>query len=254
MDNREYIAILGAEIKKIRQTAPEKSEERIAEYLRSSLKTYSSEQQLAVLDELIGRFAPDDVTAPAANVEVRPRRQATAALPLLELLGASDEEQPDLPAAELEHRIAAALETIFRQLNEITIGISASFADQPGKQPTIEKAILAYLNGTSDLDELKNHLEIVKSVFALTQQAFTQAVSNKIREIITELDPARTEGENNSGGLNFGAFQKAKKFDILQQKHQTLARWNDSGLLNEALLREFEQIYQKLYKEKRGIT
>ena len=246
MDNQEYIEILGAEIKKIQQANPDTGRERISDYLQSSLKTYNPEQQLEVLDQLIERFAPKK-PEPAGEAE-------TAKNPFLELLGSPKDNQPDLSRAEFDNRLATALEAIFRQLNEITIGITASFADQQAKQPTIQKAIMAYIDGTDDLDELKAHLEIVKNVFALTHQAFTQALDSKIREILTELDPEQADEAGNSGGLNFGAFHKAKKFDMLKQKHQTLSRWLDSGLLTEALLKEFERIYQTLYDEKRGTT
>ncbi len=250
MDNREYTEILGAEIKKIQKAGPESSKQQIADYLKGSLKTYSYEQQIAVLDDLIDRFTPGsrkntDESAPQASLSENP---------LIKLLDRSGDEQPDLTTDEFNNRISTALEVIFRQLNEITTGITASFADQPTSQPTIQKAISAYLDGSSDINGLKAHLEIIKNVFALTQQAFTQALNNKIKEIINELDPDQIDEKNNSGGLNFGAFHKAKKFDMLKQKHQTLSRWFDSGLLNEALLKEFEGIYQKLYAAKREET
>lgn len=247
MDNREYLDILAAEIKKIQHSNPDNSEKRIVEYLKGSLKTYNREQQLEAVDDLINRFAapaasPPEITPPAQQPPPGQNQ-------LLEILG-EPEKILNLSPEELERRINAAFTTIFKQLNEITIGITASFSDQPPEQPTIQKSILAYLDGTNDLDGLKAHLEIVKNVFALTHQAFTQALSNKINEILTELDPEREDETNNSGGLNFGAFHKAKKFDMLKQKHQTLSRWFNSGLLTEALLKEFEKIYQKLYEER----
>jgi len=251
MDNKEYLEILEAEIKKIQHSSPDSSEKRIAEYLESSLKTYSPEQQIAVIDGLIDRFASADDWQETPSVS---SQHSAGKSTLLAILGESENESLDLSQEELDRRINTAFETIFAQLNEITIGITASFSDQPPAQPTIQKALMAYIAGTDSLEELKSHLAIVKNVFALTHQAFTQAVGNKIKEILDELDPEQIDDLNNSGGLNFGAFQKAKKFDMLKQKHQTLSRWFDSGLLNEALLKEFERIYQKLYAENREET
>ena len=250
MDNREYTEILRTEIKKIQKASPESSKQQIADYLKGSLKTYNYEQQIAVLDELIGMFTPES----RKTAEEPAHQPPLSRNPLIKLLGGSEDEQPDLTTEEFNNRISTALEVIFRQLNEITTSITASFADQPTSQPTIQKAISAYIDGNSDIKELKTHLAIIKNVFALTHQAFTQALNNKIKEIINELDPDQVDEKNNSGGLNFGAFHKAKKFDMLKQKHQTLSKWFNSGLLNEALLKEFERIYQKLYAAKREET
>ena len=71
----------------------------------------------------------------------------------------------------------------------------------------------------------------------------------KMKEMLTELDPRQIEKSLN-GGLKIGPFQKAEMFKIYEEKHRTLENWLGTGLLTEALLREFEKNCQKIYAKK----
>jgi len=130
-------------------------------------------------------------------------------------------------------------------------GINATLLGNVSGTETIRFVIGSQLEQGGESKSLESYVAQIKEAFAISHQAFQDAGMTKMREILGELDPKKIE-ESAEGGLKFGPLRKAELYDIYQDKHRTLKNWLETGLLIEALLREFERICQRLYREKGG--
>jgi len=143
------------------------------------------------------------------------------------------------------------LNTVFDSLNELISGINATLMGRVSGTETIRFVIGSQLDQQDEAKSLEGYVDQIKEAFAIAHQAFKDAAMTKMGEILGELDPKKIE-ESAEGGLKFGPLRKAELFDIFQDKHRTLRNWLETGLLTEALMREFERICQRLYQEKGG--
>ena len=151
----------------------------------------------------------------------------------------------DLSSAEMIHRLAESLNTIFNELNSliglINAGFSAGFSDQPAEaEMTIRRVIGSHIEGEGQTKPLEEYLGQIRRAFLTTQEAFKKAAQIKVDQILQSLDPEKLAAER-SGGLKIGPLRKAEDFDLLKSKIERIRQWFESGRFMEDFMREFEK-------------
>ncbi|HDZ23036.1 MAG TPA: hypothetical protein ENH70_00680 [Desulfobacteraceae bacterium] len=238
--------ILAAEVKKMVHEAGPNAEVVVEAYLEKEIGSLSHEKKVEALDRLIAQFQGDR----GAVTKARDLDTSLVAKLFSMLLGERVGEV-DIASEEVIERLATSLNTVFDSLNELISGINATLMGRVSGTETIRFVIGSQLDQQDEAKSLEGYVDQIKEAFAIAHQAFKDAAMTKMGEILGELDPKKIE-ESAEGGLKFGPLRKAELFDIFQDKHRTLRNWLETGLLTEALMREFERICQRLYQEKGG--
>jgi hypothetical protein len=218
----------------------------IETYLEKELGSLSPEKKIEALDHLIEGIPEDH------GPQRVPEALDTDLLSkLFSMLLGERVGEVDIVSEEVVERLARSLNTVFDSLNELIGGINATLMGRVSGTETIRFVIGSQLEQQDESRSLESYVAQIKEAFAIAHQAFQDAAMTKMREILGELDPKKIEASA-EGGLKFGPLRKAELFEIYQDKHRTLRNWLETGLLTEALLREFERICQRLYTEKGG--
>ncbi len=237
---------IASELRRLYQGDQDNPAETLEAYLNECLSEQPWEIRLALLERLAAQFqaeehiakGPQDLVAPATLEKLVPM-----------LLGHQHSDEINCSTEELVERLAASLNTVFDTLNELILGINTTFMGKACEDETIRLVIRSNVNASGDTISLHDYLAQIKEAFAIMHQAFTEAAMIKMEEMLRELDP-RLIQESLNGGLKIGPFQKAEMYKIFEEKYQTLNNWHRTGLLKEALLREFEKHCQSIYASK----
>ena len=241
MDTQLELDQLAKQIREIHASDRVQAEDRIEEFLESSLAGVSRDEKMRIVGELTSRFEANRVHS-AEDVTVD-REILTQVFSFL--LG-KKVSQADLSSAELLQRLADSLNTIFDMLNQLVSVINMTFLGQREGIETIRQMIGFHLEGENQSRSLESYLGQINKAFLTAQQAFKIAAEKKVKEILVELDPERI-GASAGGGFKFGRLRKADRFELHVEKFKAFKNWVDSGRFMEELLREFERNCQKLF-------
>ncbi len=246
MNRRNSLEIMIDDVTKICEAGGANAESIAEKYLEKELDSLPGIEKIAVLDRLISHVKEKNSPA-GIPVDL----DTTLVSKLFSMLLGERIGEMDIASVEVIERLAASLNTVFDSLNELIAGINATLLGNVSGTETIRFVIGSQLEQGGESKSLESYVAQIKEAFAISHQAFQDAGMTKMREILGELDPKKIE-ESAEGGLKFGPLRKAELYDIYQDKHRTLKNWLETGLLIEALLREFERICQRLYREKGG--
>ncbi len=224
---------------------PQNAAAAIEGYLRDRCADESAEEKIALIEKLAQRFQTETDSLEASAVPI----DTQALSKLVPLLLGKNSAEIDCSAEELIERLAESLNTVFDTLNELILGINTTFMGQASGTETIRLVIRSNVDDSTESISLHNYLAQIKEAFSIMHEAFKDAAMIKMSEMLDELDPQQLEKSMN-GGLKIGPFQKAEMFKLYEQKHRTLQNWLKTGLISEALLREFEKNCQKIYASK----
>ena len=237
---------LASGIRKIHYEKGDAAETAVQAYLEKKLGPLSAEERIQALDRLIENVRKDHGQQRVPGALDTDLLSKLFSMLLGERIG-----KVDVASEEVIERLAHSLNTVFDSLNELIGGINVTLMGKVSGTETIRFVIGSQLEQKDESRSLESYVDQIKEAFAIAHQAFQDAAMTKMREILGELDPRKIE-ESAEGGLKFGPLRKAELFEIYQDKHRTLRNWLETGLLSEALLREFERICQKLYAQKGG--
>ena len=217
----------------------------IESYLQACFAAESDAGKVALVEALAQSFKEQSAgpSEPAGSA-VAPSLHRLAPLLLGKNITASD-----CSAEELTERLADSINTVFDTLNELILGINTTFVGRVPDTETIRLIIRSNVDESAESISLQNYLDQIKEAFSIMHDAFSEASMIKMKEMLTELDPQQI-AKSLDGGLKIGPFQKAEMFRIYEEKHRTLVNWLNTGLLKDALLREFERNCQKIYANK----
>jgi hypothetical protein len=241
MDAQKDLNQLAKQIRQIHASDRLHAQDRIEEFLESSLTGVSRDEKMRIVGELVSRFEANRVHS-AEDVTVD-REILTRVFSFL--LG-KKVSQADLSSAELLQRLADSLNTIFDMLNQLVSVINMTFLGQHEGIETIRQVIGFHLEGENQSRSLESFLGQINKAFLTAQQAFKIAAEKKVKEILVELDPERIAASA-GGGFKLGRLRKAESFDLYTNKFQAFKDWLESGRFREELLREFENNCQKLF-------
>ena len=241
MDAQLELDQLAKQIRQIHASDRLHAEDRIEEFLESSLAGVSRDEKMRIVGELVSRFEANRVHC-AEDVTVD-REILTRVFSFL--LG-KKVSQADLSSAELLQRLADSLNTIFDMLNQLVSVINMTFLGQHEGIETIRQVIGFHLEGENQSRSLESFLGQINKAFLTAQQAFKIAAEKKVKEILVELDPERIAASA-GGGFKLGRLRKAESFDLYTNKFKAFKDWLESGRFMEELLREFENNCQKLF-------
>jgi hypothetical protein len=244
MDSHHSIETMIHDVTKICEAGGANAEALTENYLETELNSLPGKEKIAVLDRLISHL--EEKSGPGKTpVDL----DTTLVSKLFSMLLGERIREMDIASEEVVERLAASLNTVFDSLNELIAGINATLLGNVSGTETIRFVIGSQLEQGGESKSLEGYVAQIKEAFAIAHQAFRDAAMTKMREILGELDPKKIE-ESADGHLKFGPLRKAELYDIYLDKHRTLKNWLETGLLIEALLREFERICQRLYHEK----
>jgi hypothetical protein len=233
-------------LRKIHHDKGDAAEPAVQAYLEKELGSLSVEDRIQALDHLI-----ENVREGHGQQRVPGALDTDLLSKLFSMLLGERIGKVDVASEKVIERLAHSLNTVFDSLNELIGGINVTLMGKVSGTETIRFVIGSQLEQKDESRSLESYVDQIKEAFAIAHQAFQDAAMTKMREILGELDPRKIE-ESAEGGLKFGPLRKAELFEIYQDKHRTLRNWLETGLLSEALLREFERICQKLYAQKGG--
>ncbi|HOS98593.1 MAG TPA: hypothetical protein PLR71_10765 [Deltaproteobacteria bacterium] len=146
---------------------------------------------------------------------------------------------------ELMERLAAALNTVFTMLNDLTGVIGATLGGGAEADQTIRRVIGTSLDEMGDGASIEEHLGQIKKAFLTAQQASKEAARAVAGYILAELDPRTMEPE--SGGLKIGPLKKAESFEIFEEKFKRVKKWHESERFVLDFLRQFEKNCQRSF-------
>ena len=166
------------------------------------------------------------------------------------LLLGKDVVAADLSPDEISGRLAQSLNTIFDTLNEITHTIRFTLLGGNGEEEhTIRWYINSEINGMPGNDSIKDNLDQIRDAFLVAHKAFGISIKTLLNRFFLELNPEKFKSESN-GSFNIGPLQKARAFDLYEEKFQACENALQSGRLVEEFMEEFEKICRKLYGRK----
>jgi hypothetical protein len=242
--NATSTPVLAAEVRKMVREAGPNAEMVVEAYLEKEFGSLSPEKRVKALDHLIAKFQKDrGIGAKEKDLDTN------LVAKLFSMLLGERVGEVDIASEQVIERLATSLNTVFDSLNELITGINATLMGRVSGTETIRFVIGSQLGQEDESKSLESYVDQIKEAFAIAHQAFQDAAMTKMKEILGELDPKKIEASA-EGKLKFGPLRKAELFDIYQDKHQTLRHWLETGLLTEALMREFERICQRLYQGK----
>jgi hypothetical protein len=245
MNRQPSIKALAGEIRDIYCSNDSDKNISVEKYLEERLEPFPMQERLQLLEHLLQQFQ-SDVPQVAFNASI----DSDLLSKLISLLLGKRSKDVDFSSEELMEKLANSLNTVFDSLNELVNSIHATLMGKRPENETIRFFIGSHLGEQGEAKSIESYLDQIKEAFSIAHQAFKDAAYTKMKEIMAELEPNRLSDEV-EGGMKFGPLRKAQLFDIYTEKYRTLTNWLESGLLMEALLREFERISQRLYSEKR---
>ena len=248
MINSVSIEDLANEIRAINRSDPSHSEASIEEYLEQRLEGVSPTERMLVIEKLARQFKGF-----SPEIKLNLGLEPEAFSKLFSLLLGKKISPSDLSSEELLEKLAHSLNTVFDTLNQIISVINTTLLGKKDELETIRQIIGSDLKEEREKTSLQNYLNQIQEAFLVAHKAFQQAAQTKLGQILSVLDPDNIAAAK-EGGLKFGLLRKAELFDIYKEKFQGCKDWFESGRLMGELLREFENVGQKLYKKETGGT
>jgi hypothetical protein len=213
------------------------AEAAIEGFLREEFKGLEPQERIRALEGLeafFDRKAEGAATLPGDDLTDR----------LVHLLLGRDVAGAGLTGPELMERLAAALNTVFTMLNDLTGVIGATLGGGAQADQTIRRVIGTTLDEGSGAS-IEEHLGQIKKAFLTAQQASREAARAVAGYILAELDPRTMEPE--AGGLKIGPLKKAESFEIFEEKFKRVKKWHESERFVLDFLRQFEKNCQKSF-------
>lgn len=248
MINRQHsLEIMIDDVTRICEAGGSNAEALAEKYLDKELDALPGNERIAVLDRLISHMEEKNSPGVGTSVDL----DTTLISKLFSMLLGERVGEWDLATEETVEKLAGSLNTVFDSLNELIAGINETFMGKTSGTETIRFVIGTQFDQKDEKRSLESYVAQIKEAFSIAHRAFQKAALTKMREILEELDPNNID-RTTEGGLRFGPLRKAELYETYRDKHQTLKNWLDTGLLGEALLREFERACQRFYREKGG--
>ena len=224
---------LAHEVRGLYAQDPPGASQVIDAFLKKRLAGHTAQEGGAVIKRLIRHFSHTQEEAGSVDSQAMTR--------VFSLLLGRKVEPDDLSSTELLERLAQSLNTIFDALNRLISVINMSFsgASESGDQ-TIRQFIGFHLEAGDQTKSLEDYLGQINHAFLMTHEAFKNAASTKVEQILHAIDPGNIAAER-STGLKIGPLRKAEDFDNLTGKIERIRKWYDSGRFMEDFLREFEK-------------
>jgi hypothetical protein len=244
---------LAKEILELYRSDTSKAEALIESCLERQLRSSSADDKLAAIENLIGYFrSSGKVSEGASDKDSRPDPDLCELSNLFSMFLGKEISDEYLLSKEFLEKLADSLNTLFNALNETVGIIDATLLGDEADPVTIKAIISSNISGTKSTESLLNYVDKIKKAFLIAQKAFKEAAQEKVREILTELEPDRI-ATMASGHFAFGPFRKADLFSIYEERHKLCQEFLDSGRFMDEMLRTFEKISQRLYgAEMRG--
>ncbi len=236
---------LAREIKAIYESDPSRSELLMENYLQEKLKKFPPAEKIAVIEKLAYQF--ENKGSRVSETLNAPPEEFSS---LFSFLLGHQISSMDLSSAEFWQRVASSLNTIFDTLNQIIGVIHVNLLGRRVELETIRQVIGSSLEKEGKPESLQDYLDQIREAFLVAHTAFQHVALNRMRMVLSELDPERLESEG-KGGIRFGPFLKADLFDSYKEKFMKIKTWMDSDRFREELLREFEKNCQNSYKSKK---
>jgi hypothetical protein len=214
----------------------------IETYLMGRLSDYSPNEKLTMVEEIAHQFEHA-----ALNETVDGGSELQELKQLYALLFGDQIISGGLSPEEMNKNIAESLNTVFDTVNQIIRVIHTTLLGETGELQTIRKLIGAQVEGQKSHDSLKDYLDQIQEAFLVSHQAFQEAATMKVAQILSELDPDRIAQATNKG-LKFGPLYKAELFEAYKSNYRACRTWFESSCFRQDLLREFEKICQKSFK------
>ncbi len=242
MVNSISIEELANEIRSIKRSDTLNVEAAVEKYLEYRLGGVSVTERLVLLEKLIQQFK--SVTPQITSDTVLESEKFSELLS--RLLGKKISVEDFSSETHIE-KMAQALNTVFDTVNKIVNVIHSTLLGQKIELETIRHIMYSQIEGEGGVISLQGYLDQIQKAFLVAHEAFKQAATNKMGQILTELDPDHIYAKSGSG-LRLGFLRKAELFGMYKEKFQTCRAYFESGRLMEELLREFENVCGKLYK------
>lgn len=230
------------EVRALYRSDPSGAGTLIRKYLENRLGGLSSDERMALLDNLMTQFyRPGEKEGSKACDADRLSR-------LFSLLLGKRVSEVDASSPEAVDKLALAINTIFDALNQLMAVINATLLgrDSGFQVETLRHVIGSGIESENPSQSLETYLDQIKQAFLIAHRSFIAAAEMRVEEILAELDPEKILGETR-GGLRMGPLRKADGFEAYESKFRTLKKWLDEGRFREALLREFENKCRLLY-------
>lgn len=229
MTDQINISQLSDEIRSVFVLDEHDAENNIEHLLNERLKNHSDSESMAILKKLISEFGP----SPHSCIEDLILEDHTMSRIVSLLLG-KDVSRTNLSSTELLQRLTEGLNTIFDSLDQLIKVINKTlFGEAIGKQGT--RTIIGY-----NPESLEGHLGQINKAFSIAMRAFERTVRVKVEQILHAIDPDQISSEND-GLIRIAPFQKAKCYEIFEEKHIEIKNWFKSDKFMEDFRREFEK-------------
>ncbi len=243
-EKKEKIEGLEREIRDVAISEPSNIDVVLKEYIEKRLSTLSIEERIEVLEGLVERFKRDK------NDQIKDTAMHTDGLTgLVSLFLGEKVSLQSLSQAELSEKLANSLNTVFDKLNHIIGIINAKLQGQKEGQETIRLIISSHIKGGARDDLLHNYLDQIKDAFLISHEAFSTAVYETVKKVISGLDPQELY-KTGGGSMEFWPFKEAKLFEIYKDRFKACSEWVESNRFKEDFLREFERACENIYKNK----
>ena len=226
MTDQINISQLSDEIRSVFVLDEHDAENNIEHLLNERLKNHSDSESMAILKKLISEFGP----SPHSCIEDLILEDHTMSRIVSLLLG-KDVSRTNLSSTELLQRLTEGLNTIFDSLDQLIKVINKTlFGEAIGKQGT--RTIIGY-----NPESLEGQ---INKAFSIAMRAFERTVRVKVEQILHAIDPDQISSEND-GLIRIAPFQKAKCYEIFEEKHIEIKNWFKSDKFMEDFRREFEK-------------
>ena len=222
-----------------------RAESLIEAYLETRLDGLSLADKLTLLEQLRHAFAPSPAGPSGAGKGAAPEVLAN----LFSLILGQRVAGLDLGSEDVVQRLAASLNSIFDQLNELVGIINATFGKETSALETIRTLIGSDLEGEPTSDSLAGYIGQIKEAFLIANQAARLAAAHEVRKILAELDPDHLAGDAEKG-IRFGFMRKGELVEAYREKHGQIKKWFEADHFLEDFAREFERTCQRLHSEK----
>jgi hypothetical protein len=236
------------ELRTIYKSDQRRAEPLIETYLNERLKDYSSNDRIAMLEEIAFQFERSSI-----NKESIIRPELKELKQLYSLLFGNKIVVGDLSAEEVNNKLTESINTVFDTVNQIIHVIHETLLGGKGELQTIREIIGSQLESEGSHDSLNSYLNQIQEAFLISHRAFQEASRTSVKQLLNELDPDRIS-ETMDGIVKFGPLYKAKLYDVYEKRYRECRTWFESNRFTLDLLREFEKTCLKSYMTNKGST
>lgn len=239
------VADLANQVRRCYQSDPLRAESLIEECLERGLEGVPLAARLSLIEELLRLFEPP----PAGPPGTIPSGESTDLEDFFSLLLGQRVASGDLGSKDLAQRLAASLNSIFDQLNELVGIINRTFGKETAAIETIRHLIGSDLERPASSDSLAYYIGQIKEAFLIANQAARKAAAAEVGKILAELDPERL-ADDTEKGLRFGFRRKGELIEAYREKYLQIRKWFEADHFFEDYAREFERACHELHSEK----